>query len=181
MGGSTAKATGEFSRIVTLDRLGEHKIAERIEATVEERALVSARLGLLGLDSLSADCRLSPGLGGLIVVDGRWAAELTQACVVTLEPVHQSLSGDFQVSYQTLVAGTKVESEVLVDPEADDPPEPLPGEGIDLGELVVQELAVSLDPYPRVDGAVLPDRYRPSEDEGETSPFAALKVLKSKR
>ncbi len=181
MGGSTAKAMSEFSRIVTLDRLGDHQIAERVEATVEEKAQVSARLGLLGLDSLRADCRLSPGLGGLIVVDCAWTAELAQACVVTLEPVHQSLSGDIQVSYQTLVAGKKVESEVLVDPEADDPPEPLPLEGIDLGELVVQELAVSLDPYPRIEGAVLPSRFQPSEDDGEASPFAALKVLKSKQ
>jgi len=54
----------------------------------------------------------------------------------------------------------------------------LPAEGIDLGELVVQELAVALDPYPRAPGAEVPEAYRPPEVEEESGPFAALKVLK---
>ncbi|HIP78899.1 MAG TPA: hypothetical protein EYH07_10605 [Kiloniellaceae bacterium] len=70
--------------------------------------------------------------------------------------------------------------EIVVEPEGEDPPEPLPPEGIDLGELVVQELAVSLDPYPRAEGAVVPPGYE-AEDEGPADhPFAALKVLKGK-
>ncbi|NIA67049.1 DUF177 domain-containing protein [Pelagibius litoralis] len=139
------------------------------------------RLGLLSLDGLTADCRIGHGLSGLVTVECEWVADLSQACVVTLAPICQSLSGEFQVSYQALEGEGVVENEVLVDPEADDPPEPLPREGIDLGELVVQELAVSLDPYPRSEGAELPGRYRQSEGEGETNPFAALKVLKSKQ
>ena len=180
MGGSSAKAPSEFSRIVGLERLADRVIDERVEATAGERDLVKERLGLLTLDRLSADCRLSQGLGGLVRVDCDWQADLAQACVVTLEPIEQSLSGRFQVLYQARGGEAVVEDEVLVDPEADDPPEPLPAAGIDLGELAVQELAVALDPYPRIAGAEVPSRYQPPEDDGVASPFAALKVLKSK-
>lgn len=180
MGGSSAEAPSEFSRTVGLERLGDQKIVEQIAATEAERDQVRGRLDLLGLDRLSAKCRIAPGLGGLVKVDCDWEADLAQACVVTLEPVMQSLSGRFQVLYRAYEGESTVESDVTVDPVADDPPEPLPLAGIDLGELVVQELAVALDPYPRLEGVELPRQYQPSEEEGEAHPFAALKVLKSK-
>jgi hypothetical protein len=69
----------------------------------------------------------------------------------------------------------------VVDPEADDPPEVLPAEGLDLGELVVQELAVVLDPYPRAPGAEVPAEFQPSEAEEVKGPFAALAALKVKK
>ena len=185
MGGSSAKAQSEFSRIVTLDRLGDRKIAERIEATAAERDQVRARLGLLGLDRLVADCEVRRGLGDLVQVGAAWSAEVTQTCVVTLEPLQQSLTGDLQASFrpsrgQSSQAGSAAEDEVVVDALEEDPPEILPSDGIDLGELVVQELAVSLDPYPRRSGAAIPGEFGPSEDQGETGPFAALKALKGK-
>lgn len=180
MGGSSAKAPSEFSRIIGLERLANRAIEERIEATAGERGLVKERLGLQALDQFAAECRVSQGLGGLVRVDCDWRAEVAQACVVTLEPIEQSLSGRFQVLYQAQDGAAAPGEEVLVDPEAEDPPEPLPAEGIDLGELAVQELAVALDPYPRIAGAEIPSRYQPPEDEGEVNPFDALKVLKSK-
>lgn len=180
MGGSSEKALSEFSRTVDLERLGGQTTVERIEATSSERTLVAARLSLLGLERLQADCRICPGLAGLVRVECEWEADLIQACVVTLEPVRSQLSGHFSTSYLTESVEVSAGPEVLIDPEAEDPPEALPAEGIDLGELVVQELAVTLDPYPRREGAGLPSRFGPPEGEQKASPFAALEVLKSK-
>ena len=180
MGGSSAEAQSEFSRTVGPERLGDQKIVEQIEATEAERERVRGRLDLLGLDWLSAKCRIAQGLGGMVTVECDWEADLAQACVVTLEPVMQALSGRFQALYRANEGEATVENDVTVDPEADDPPEPLPPAGIDLGELVVQELAVALDPYPRLEGAELPRQYQSLEEEGDAHPFAALKVLKSK-
>jgi len=42
---------------------------------------------------------------------------------------------------------------------------------------VAQQLAVSLDPYPRAPGAALPAGLEPS---GEGNPFAALAALKKR-
>ena len=51
-----------------------------------------------------------------------------------------SLSGTIEASYEVAddLAAAQRGSDVLIDPEAADPAEVLPEEGIDLGELVVQ-------------------------------------------
>ena len=46
---------------------------------------------------------------------------------------------------------------------------PYSGGTIDLGEAAAEQLALALDPYPRIDGAAMPDF-----DGEDTGPFAAL-------
>jgi len=178
--GSSVEATDDFSRILTPDRLSGSKVTESIEASPTERAAVARRLGILSVDRLVAQLTVR-GLGSdLLRVEGAWEAAVQQACVVTLEPVAQGLTGEIVVSFET-GGGPAGQGEVLVDPEGVDPAEPLPAEGIDLGELVVQELAVALDPYPRKPGAEVPAEYRPPEVETKEGPFAALKALKGEQ
>jgi hypothetical protein len=178
---SSAKAISEFSRIVTPDRLGGAKVTEAIEASSAERAAVARRLGILAVDRLTAQLEIK-GLGrDLVRVQGNWEAAVQQACVVTLVPVAENLSGVFEASYEAAGArrgAADFESEIVIDPEAADPADILPEEGIDLGELVVQELAVALDPYPRAAGAEVPERFRPPEVEEKEGPFSALMMLK---
>lgn len=182
MPGRTAEAPNEFSRIVTPDRLGAPKVREALEAAPSERAAVARRLGILGIDRLAAELTVSNLGGRLYRVEGGWEAEVRQACVVTLEPVPARLTGRVQAAYEAgapaIGAGS---SEIVVDPDAEDPAEPLPAEGLDLGELVVQELAVALDPYPRAPGAEIAAEYRPSEGGDDSGPFARLKALKGKK
>jgi len=177
--GSSAKASNEFSRIVTPDRLGGPKVSESFEASPAERAAVARRLGTLAVDRLAADLTVKSLGGRLFRVEGRWEAAVQQACVVTLEPVPACLEGRLEASYEADGRPGRGDlDEIEVDPEAADPAEVLPPEGIDLGELVVQELAVALDPYPRAPGAEIPAEYRPPEVEESRGPFAALKALK---
>lgn len=184
MPGPTAKAANEFSRIVTPDRLGAPKVAESLEASPEERAAVARRLGLLTLDRLTAELTVKNVGGRLFRVEGDWDAAVRQACVVTLEPVPARLGGRLEASFTADGGGAGSGGEVVVDPnapDADDPAEAVPAEGLDLGELVVQELAVSLDPYPRAPGAEVPAEYSPPEGEDGGGPFARLKALKVKQ
>ena len=178
MPGPSAKASNEFSRIVSPDRLGAPKVAESLEASPAERTAVARRLGILAVDRLTAEPVVKNIGGRVFRVEGPWEAAVQQACVVTLEPVAARLEGRLEASFA--VGGGSGDAEVEVDPEAEDPAEALPPEGIDLGELVVQELAVALDPYPRAPGAAVPEDYRPDEAE-ERGPFAALKALKVKK
>ena len=72
---------------------------------------------------------------------------------------------------------------VEVDIEQEDPPEALGPEGLDLGEAVVQQLAVSLDSYPRSEGGDLAQlgwQAGEEDSEPESSPFEALKALKGR-
>ena len=175
-----AEAPNEFSRIITPDRLGGPKVTESLAASPEECAAVARRLGILAVDRLEAALTVKSLGAGLYRVDGSWEAEVQQACVVTLEPVADSLSGRLEAAFQADdgVAARAASGEVVVEPEGDDPAEVLSDKGIDLGELVVQELAVVLDPYPRAPGAEIPPAYRPAEDDEDRGPFAALKALK---
>lgn len=179
----TAKAPNEFSRIVSPDRLGAPKLTEVLEASPAERAAVARRLDILAVDRLAAEVTVSNLGGRLFRVEGGWEAAVQQACVVTLEPVAARLEGRLAATYETgrKAAENAVGGEITVDPEADDPADILPAEGIDLGELVVQELAVALDPYPRAPGAAVPAEYLPVEGDDDKGPFAALKALKGKK
>jgi uncharacterized metal-binding protein YceD (DUF177 family) len=111
-------------------------------------------------------------------VTGQLEAELGQTCVVTLEPVPAHLSEAFKVVFAPGLRGET--GEITVSAEDEDPPEPLTGNEIDVGEVVVQQMGVSLDPYPRSPHAPLP-QTGPAESGAEAdhaSPFAKLEVLK---
>ncbi len=183
----------EFSRLVPVDRLGEAEITEEISAEPGERAALARRFGLLSLDRLSATFRLESagrlertGARNLVRVAGRLAAEVTQACVVTLEPVGAHLEKDFTLLYDLDAAAhgeAEGAREVVVEPEAAEPPEPVGPHGIDLGEAVAQQLAIALDPYPRAPGAALPEEPRAGAGGARAAegPFAALESLKRGR
>lgn len=173
--------TPEFSRLVARDQLGGSRISQQISANPEERAALAARLGLVSLEHLSAELEIAPLGGGLVRLSGRFEAEVTQSCVVSLEPVESLVRERFSQLY-TLAPESRAGGahEVIVDPEAEDPPEPVGARGLDLGEAVVQQLAVALDPYPRAPGARLEGGPGESQEDDEgprTGPFAALVEL----
>lgn len=165
----------EFARPIDLTRLGDREVTHTIEATTAERAALAVRFGLVSLDSLTATLRVQRVRGGAAIrLAGTFAADLAQACVVTLEPVRQHVEETFEVLY---AADSPVEESVVGMDSDLDWPEPLPDGLLDLGETVAQQLSLTLDPYPRAPGVELG-----SQPGGETvasaSPFAALGALK---
>ncbi len=173
----------EFSRRVRVDALCEDETVQRIEATANERKALAERFELLSLDRLEATLHLRRSAGKPVVrISGRFEAEVTQACVVTLEPVAGHLEGSFSRCY-SLAPGDAVEREILVDIGEEEQPEPVPPGGIDLGEVVAEQLALNLDPYPRVEGARLEQAEWGGSPEGDRrrSPFAALAALKERK
>ena len=171
----------EFSRPFAVEALGEEELVERIEATAEERAAVARRLGLVALDRLAATLRIGRGEeDSLILVAGHMEAEATQSCVVTLAPVDSRLGQDFALRFLAASDDGGEIDPVEIDADAEDPPEPLGPEGLDLGEAVVQQLAMALEPYPRSEGASLEalDWTGAAADEpARESPFKGLKDL----
>ncbi len=162
----------EFHRPVPLGTLGQGGHTGRrlvLEATPAECEALAGRLGILGLASLSAVLQLRPEEGGTVLVEGQLAARLTQACVVSLDPVDQVV--DEPVAFRLLPPGRE---------PADGPDEldeiESPDGIADLGEAVTELLALALDPYPRAPAAELP-----AEAGGAvTGGFAALAALRRK-
>lgn len=169
----------EFSRPVAVETLGE-ETAFTIEATSGEREMLAQRLGVVSVDHLSADLRLVRLMGAIVRLEGRFTAEVTQSCVVTLTPVHSRIAVGLDRRYGP--------AEVIADSDAedlsfedDDLPDVMVDGIVDVGEAVSEQLALEIDPFPRAEGAEFSGYSSGPEPEAKAkSPFAALEDLLKK-
>jgi hypothetical protein len=171
-------SANEFSRVFTVDPLPALGLPFELEASAGERAALVRRFDLDALDRLHAVGRIAPAQpAGTIEVNGRLQATLAQRCVVTLEPVAAELDVPFRRMFAPIAA---IATEVEVDP-VEDEIEPLADARLDVGELVAEELAVALDPYPHGPDVTPVGDEAEGEggDPGETSPFRALERLRT--
>jgi len=138
-----------------------------------ERAIAKA-LKLVGVRGLKANIRLSPWLDGA-ELSGDWSAVVTQVCGVSLDPFDTELRSDFQVRCAPLGSPLLAppESELEIDLDADDPPDALEHDWVDVAAYVVEHLALEVDPFPRKPGA----EFIPPPAEAPPSPFAVLAQL----
>lgn len=179
----------EFSHPVEVAQLGPEGIIVRLEAAEPIRKALAKRFNILAVLSLKAELRLAATAeSGHYLLKGLLTAEVEQSCVVSLEPVREQIEAPFERGFAPaeIVAAllaeqpelTEEEAE-LIDPDSPDLPDPIQGGVVDLGEVVAEELALSLDPYPRKPGAQFPAGYVPDpEPEAKVSPFAVLAQLK---
>jgi hypothetical protein len=142
-----------------------------------QRAIAKA-LKLVNLQGLSAKVRVSSWLDG-VELNGDWTAVVTQVCGVTLDPFDTELAGDFQVRCAPLGSPLLAppESELEIDLDADDPPDALEQDWVDVAAYVVEHLALEVDPFPRKPGA----EFTPPPAETPPSPFAVLARLQPAR
>jgi uncharacterized metal-binding protein YceD (DUF177 family) len=170
----------EFSRPVPLDEIRGKTIRRSIEATEVERRRLAERLGLSAIDALTATVSLEAlDKGRLVVARGAFDADVTQICVVTLEPLLRNVSESFEI--RLAIAPDSDDAAItIVDPTLEDEPEPLEGDSVDLGELVAQHLSLALDPYPRAEGAELDTEALETGNPASDRPFAELAQLKPK-
>lgn len=166
-------AGNELSRLLLVDPLPEGGAEFAVTASPGEREALRRRFDLLAIGGLVATGTVSPGpLPSSLLVEGHLVADAVQTCVATLEPVPEHVEADFRRLFQLGGEEDVAKSEIEIDP-LDDLPEPLAGPMLDIGEIVAEELSLSLDPYPRAPGAEdLPAVHRAGS--GEDGPFAAL-------
>ena len=166
--------TPELHRPLRWGAIGAAGREERVVATAAECAALARRFGIPGVGALAATLSLRHDRDGAIRAEGRLEADVTQACVVSLEPVAQHVSAPLLLRF--LPPGAAPDD----DPESPDEIE-TDGDTLDLGEAVAEQLALALDPYPRrPDAALPPDVTAPPEAEplAAPSPFAGLARLR---
>lgn len=167
--------SGAWSVALPLHELsrGSQKLSLEPDAAARER--IAKILGLEALNAFAADVEVKPWLDGA-AIRADFRAVVTQLCGVSLEPFETEISAAFEI--KCLPAGSpnapSEEAEAVIDPEADDPPDVLEGEVIDLGAYLVEHLSLEIDPFPRKPGA----EFGTFETGAKISPFAALAVLK---
>ncbi len=153
---------------VNIDTLTSKPSDYNFIANSEERKAIAKRLNLLSLEILEA--RLHLQRKDHIFLTGKITADVTQQCVRTLAAFPQHLDIPVNEIYMLDPLETQEEREL----ETKDLIEPLQGNALDLGEVVIQLLSLNLDPYP-----VAPDST-PLDYQEKPSPSSPFEVLKKK-
>lgn len=174
-------ARGPLSRKLRVETIGDGT-SGTVEATKEEMAAVASLLELVALERLAFAYRLVPAGGHRIRLTGKLTASVVQTCVVSLDPVASDIDLPAEIEFWPEGSVVALEKSAEADPGASvlEWPEPIEDGTIDLGPVVYETLATSLDPYPKKAGV----SFEWSQGGGEeaalraSGPFAALDKLK---
>jgi len=164
-----------FSRMVRIDALPRDGQTVTIEANSDERQALASFYELPAIAVLTATLRVEPQGRGGARVTGSVHGEVTQTCVVSLEPfaaiVDEAVDVRFapQAAVASVPAAPRETLTVSVDDE--DEPDPVVDGKINLGALAAEFLALGLDPYPHRPGAVFESD---GNSEPADSPFSVL-------
>lgn len=160
--------------------LGAHVALTADEA---QRAALAKLADALSVEAMRAEFLVRPWGQDGYSVEGRVVADLTQACVVTLEPVVAHLDEPVSLKLVPPEAMARYEEKpdeeggIDLDPAAEIP-DPIENGVIDLGRIAVEHFLVGVDPYPRRPGVVFDaEAAGVGEGRAELSPFAALARL----
>ncbi|RWX75802.1 DUF177 domain-containing protein [Neorhizobium lilium] len=174
-----------FSYLVKVGHIATNPVTVQLEANERELADLAKLWQVLSVQSLTADLQVNRWKKDGVRVKGRVRAAITQACVVTLEPVDSVIDEQFEQIF--VPEGSKLArivtseaAEMVVDPDAPDLPEQFEGDSIDVGDATAEFAALAIDPYPRKPGIEFADHIEgDGADKNERpNPFAALKDWK---
>jgi hypothetical protein len=161
---------------VRIDALPKEGQTVTIEASAPEREALASLYELPAIAALTATLRLEPAGRGGARVTGAVHGELTQTCVVSLEPFAATVDEAVDVRFAPRAedgSDRRAARETLNFSLADeDDPDPVIDGKIDLGALTAEFFALGLDPYPRKPGVI----FEPPAGVPDNSlPFASLR------
>jgi len=168
-----------------------------IKAEESQLQAVAERIEVQAVKSLDADVRVELQNGGhILYISGKFKADILQECVVTGDPIESVIEDNFEAWYADhdkavpfIRAKHQVQSVIEGDEiqmlEEKDDPEPLVDGQVDLGEVVLQFLSLSVNPYPRKVAAneteeIIVVAESKSAASLRPNPFAALKNWRPK-
>jgi hypothetical protein len=166
-----------FTAIVRIDRMPA--AGREVAVVLDEvtRAALADSLKLSAIESFDAKVTVTPLRGGIRAL-GRLQARIVQPSVVTFEPVSQSIDEPIDRVFLPEGQGHRQTpgAEIYVDLEDEDFPDHIDGPEVDLSALMVEVLALAIDPYPRLPDENL-DALGLDTGATDSGPFAALAKL----
>jgi uncharacterized metal-binding protein YceD (DUF177 family) len=188
----------EWSHLVNADDIDDKPLKLTISPDQAARSRLIKRLNILSLDDLEAQATLRRMSGNSVIhVQGHVRADITQTCVVSMEPVKSTIKESFEgwftdktktVSFVKARQDKKVKKGHVEIPmlEEHEDPEPMIDGKIDVGELVTQHVSLAINPYPHAKGVAFEHGDEDTEQGQQAAapnienPFAALKDWKDK-
>jgi uncharacterized metal-binding protein YceD (DUF177 family) len=186
-----------------LARLGKAGDEVRFVANEQQHADIAQWAGLRSLEKLDVRVEIQKPAANRYSLAFHLIADLTQNCVVTLEPVVSHVDHSF--SRELVFVGRmdrgrrgpaaepshtsshasgqtpKKAPELVLDAAEEEGLEEISSLHFDLAAPVLEEFALSLEPYPRSPGVEFGAKFSPESQGSEPpeSPFTVLKDLKT--
>lgn len=169
-----------YSFRVKVGHVAVNPVQVTMTADAAERARIAGVWQVGEVRSFTATAAISRWKRDGVRVKGKVEATVVQACVVTLEPVEQQISEDFEALFvpeTSRLARVPLDEtgELFLDPDGPDLPETFSGDSIDVGAVAAEFAALAIDPYPRKEGATFAGHVEDDGAAGKISPFAVLK------
>ncbi|MEM9494621.1 MAG: hypothetical protein AAGA09_01355 [Pseudomonadota bacterium] len=178
----------EFSVVTELSSAIHDGWRKSVAANETERAAIARRFGVPAVEQLEGDIAVFATARDFRV-EGAVRATLTRECVASLEPLQETVEEAFILDFARVseadLAAERAEAEKMEEGAPSDEelaawldrPEPHAGDSLDVGELLVQQVSLAMDPFPRKAGVEsLAETFGA---QAETSPFDVLKSLSS--
>lgn len=174
--------TPEFSCIVDVRRLADAPAQLAIGAAEAQR--LANRFAVEKIERAVADITYRSD-GEAVHLEGHLSAEVTQNCVITLEPFVTRIDQPFHIRFEPstdeqgrLSREAEEDDGFALDEEDCDTMFFTEGH-FDIGEAIAQTLALALDPFPRGPNAdAAASRHGLVTEVPKDSPFAVLAQLK---
>lgn len=147
-------------------------------ATPAERAEVARQLPLVSCEALTVQYHIKHAGRDRYSLTGRVIAEVTQSCIVTLDPVNARIDEQLDCKFVPPAAIPKEQTEEE-ELSSIDELEPIEGGFLNVGQVVFEVISAGLDPYPRRPDAEWENNSDAASGEGaDPGPFSALAGLK---
>ncbi len=167
-----------FSYPIEVDGLSSSVKKYQITASAKDLVYLTEVLKVPAVKSCTAEIWLKHNRRDhTLDVTGKVKAELELTSVISLENFDKVYEGDFALHYDTKATYKDIRD---MEPEFDDDVPDIVEDGkIDLGDIIIEQVALMIEDYPRKDGEVF---VFESEFDAETTeamnPFNVLKKLK---
>lgn len=177
----------ELTHEVSVNVLPSSGLKLSLGLTSDNQDALKESLNILSVPQFESELIFKGWRKGGVKVKGRFFAELERECVVTLEPLTEEIKEDFERTF--LPKGSKLakpefneEGEMVLDPDGADIPDLFSGNTLDAWEILIEQVLLAMDPFPRTDNADISVHQAPEEELApKQSPFAVLKSLKSQK
>ncbi len=171
--------------VFNIEKLGATPSIVKTKADAATCKALAEYLGVDAVENFHAELAVRRWRRHGAAVEGTVSADIVQQCVMTLEPVRAHVSETVFARFlpaSMLEPDKNTDEGIVIDPLAEDPPEAFDGREINLGLLLLEYLALGIDPYPRASGAAIPESLTPvaAEPEKRANPFQILAQLRDK-
>jgi uncharacterized metal-binding protein YceD (DUF177 family) len=174
------KPQGSIPHMVSVARLPQNGMPLKLTANEKERRALAKEHDLVSVESFKAELLIKKWRKDGVKITGHVTADITQTCVVTLEPLAAQIEHEMDAVF--VQEGSKLarpplsaDGEMIISYDDADLPETFSGDTIDVGGLAEEFFGLAIDPYPRRPGVVLPEALEDAEaGTPKPSPFAEL-------